>query len=309
MAHDSSQATDEVAYFIRCFQTHLAYPFSEVDKMNKYIVLFVLLCIALTGCGYSNNGELSNNAADMIEIQCASLPELSAFGVDNNQFSMVSDKYIQEFNSSDNLYFEGKKPFYSWNKYMNSAGAEIAVDDQGRFRKYLSHNYSDAESGRLTKEEYNAIAHEVIQCCVDDYADFVDSEESVICEERGSIFYPCELYMKHKYAEGFSDMAYVSLNTDGTIRTIEIAYCDIDFESTSTDEITSYFEEQFQMYLDEKLKPTLPNDVVIEESHKYYACVEHDIYCCCTYTVGIPIPLSGSEGQYAYSANQVVMKL
>lgn len=278
--------------------------------MKKMLFSIVGVCCMLSGCGLENsNSGQTDHAAEMDDVQGLTLPDLTASGIDTNQFSLSSEKFTQEFSSSNNLFFQGEKPYYIWNQYTNSAGAEIAVDDQGRLRKYLSHcDHGDAGE-KLPKETYNEIAHKVIQCCVDSYADFEDSEESVICEQIGSVFYPCELYMKHSYADVFSDLAYVSLNTDGTIRTIEVSYCDIDFETMSASEIASAFEQQFQMYLDKARNYTIPGDAAITDTHQYYGRVGDNIYCCWTYTVGIPVQASGYEDELVKSAEQVILKL
>lgn len=283
---------------------------NEVTRLKKILFSIAGICCMLSGCGIaSSNSGQTNHAAEMDEVQNLTLPDLTAFGIDTNQFSLSSEQFTQEFSSSNNLFFQGEKPYYIWNQYTNSAGAEIAVDDQGRLRKYLSHNDRGDAGEKLPKETYNEIAHKVIQCCVDSDADFEDSEESVICEQIGSVFYPCELYMKHSYAEGFSDLAYVSLNADGTVRTIEVSYCDIDFETMSASEIASAFEQQFQMYLDKARDHTIPENAAITDTHQYYGRVGDEIYCCCTYTIGIPVPVSGYEDEPVKNAEQVILKL
>jgi len=278
--------------------------------LKKMLISIAGVCFVLSGCGLANStNEQTDHAAEIDAVQNAALPDLSAFGIDTDQFSLSSEKFMQEFSSSDNLFYQGEKPYYAWNQYTNSAGAVIAVDDQGRLRKYLSHSDRSDAAEKLSKETYNETAHKVIQCCVDSYADFEDSEESVICEQRGSVFYPCELYMKHQFADGFSDLAYVSLQADGTIRTIEVLYCDINFETISASEIVSAFEQQFQMYLDQEQNNTIPENAVITDQHSYYGRVGDAIYCSCTYTIGIPIPVSGYEDELAESAEQVILKL
>ena len=155
--------------------------------------------VSSLGCNQESSSGSIASLTDCIEMEDDINSIISKMGMDPEQFSLSSSKYTQEFNSSDNIQFDGKKPYYSWNQYTDHH-AIFAVDEQGRFRKFRNSDDifgSERTGPKYSKEHYSEIAHEIFRTVVDNYEDYQDIEEnSLICEYVGDVFYPCELYMK-----------------------------------------------------------------------------------------------------------------
>ena len=68
-----------------------------------------------------------------------SLPDLSAFGIDNS-FELKSTGYTDDdqFDSAYRWYYEGARPTESWTLYENKDGAQLVYDRQGRLRRFFN---------------------------------------------------------------------------------------------------------------------------------------------------------------------------
>ena len=276
----------------------------SIDKKRFLLLLFIVVCfVSSVGCKQKNNFSPIASPADYFEITNDIYSNISKIGMNPAQFSISSEEYTQEFNSSDNIQFDGEKPYYSWKKYTSNSNAFFAIDEQGRIRKFRNSDdnfYKQSTDPKYSAEQFREIAHETLSIFIENLDEFQDSENSLICEYSGDVFYPCELYMKKYYSDSCYDIAYISLNDDGSVKTFSVSYCDIGLNIIP--EIESDFEHQFQDYIQNQF---INFNQSISDISKYYIKVNDDIYGCYSYSINIKV---NDELGTVHDAKQVIFK-
>ncbi len=199
--------------------------------MRKVLCLLAA-ALMLTSCGADAAIQSTTPAAE-VDPGTIELPDLSAFGIDTAEFRLVDERYEQEYAADAEIDGAGRYLTESWYQFQNDAGATLCYDKYGRLRKFINAQeiavkFKNRAENAMPDDEMLAIANQVLQTVVPDYESYVQKDSTVVNAQIGSLYYPCELFMRNSSMdEKASNVAGVHLNTDGSIRTFGVTYNDI----------------------------------------------------------------------------------
>jgi hypothetical protein len=199
--------------------------------MRKVLCLLAA-ALMLTSCGADAAIQSTTPAAE-VDPGTIELPDLSAFGIDTAEFRLVDERYEQEYAADAEIDGAGRYLTDSWYQFQNNAGATLCYDKYGRLRKFINAQeiavkFKNRAENAMPDDEMLAIANQVLQTVLPEYASYVQMDSTVVNAQIGSLYYPCELFMRNgSMDEKASNVASVQLNTDGSIRTFGVTYNDI----------------------------------------------------------------------------------
>lgn len=198
----------------------------------KKTLFLLAAALMLTSCGADAVIQSTTPAAE-VDPATVELPDLSAFGIDTAEFRLVEERYEQEYAADAEIDGTGRYLTDSWYQFQNDAGATLCYDKYGRLRKFINEpavavKFKNRAENAMPDDEMLAIANQVLQTVIPDYASYVQKDSTVVNSQIGSLYYPCELFMCNSTLdEKASNVAGVQLNTDGSIRTFGVTYNDI----------------------------------------------------------------------------------
>lgn len=208
------------------------------------------------------------------------LADYTYLGIQADTYEQSETPYLQEYGIGYNWYYEGEKPMDAWNQYLGSNGAMLALDEQGRVRKFMNETDIFLETEKVTEplsdEELEAKAYAVLEQMAGSLEGYTVSKKA-ITDKIGTTYYTCYITLEKEYAPGASDYVSVQLTADGKVRFASASYCDLHGNelTTAIDGISASVDDYVAMLLEEN------PGAVAYEVNVYYCHFNNTLYGCC----------------------------
>ena len=289
--------------------------------MKRIFVFTVILCfsIILCSCDYGTTGSYSSEISDISVPEESDnknaiivhetlvfggeelsqlekdgiIPDLKIFGINSDDFKYVGE-YLQRVGiGSEWLDQPGSKLYQHWYKYENSEGDVLAIDKEGRLRRYFA-DYSKAEveipnENILSDEQLTEKATQLAEQFLADGGDF--KEYTADPPRKDSYTQELKVVFVDNITDCVGNYLSVSLLPDGRIFQLSSDYKDLSPE---------FSYESFDDFADEWLAENLPkrySDLSeYEVSSKLFYVVDGIIYGEYTYSYEVGEGGIGCEG-------------